>query len=177
MKFRVPSNFNLRGVTSEDHEFLVELHNDPVVLKNLTHSTPIKMGQHLAWWETVRTNPKQARLIFTVDEERAGFAKFYDIDTGNRCCVLGGDIHESFRGRGYAKYMWSLMLSRCFDDWNLNRVSLTTAAYNEVARYVYTRLGFKEEGKLEQSLWRNGSFHDQVAMRLLKSEWEAMEIP
>jgi RimJ/RimL family protein N-acetyltransferase len=159
----------------DDHEFLVELHNDPQVLKNLTHPEPITMDQHLAWWSKIRDNPNQLRLIFEVAGERCGFTKFYDIDTSNRNCTLGGDIHKDFRGRGYAKYMWTLMLHKCFDDLNLYRVGLTTAEYNEVGQRVYRKLGFKEEGRLVKSLWRNGQYYDQLLMYMLKPTWDAME--
>lgn len=176
MKYAVnPVIFRLRPVTDDDHEFLVDLHNDPQVLKNLTHSEPITMGQHLAWWNKIRSNPNQLRLVFEVAGERCGFAKFYDIDTGNRNCILGGDIHRDFRGRGYAKYMWSLMLQKCFDELKLHRVGLTTAEYNEVGQHVYHKLGFQEEGRLVKSLWRNGEFHDQILMYMLYPDWVAME--
>ena len=76
---------------------------------------------------------------------------------------------------GYAKMMWTLMLQRSFDEFNMYRVSLTTAEYNYVARRVYTKLGFQEEGRLIKSLWRNGSYHDQILMYMLKPTWESME--
>lgn len=169
-----PVLFKLRPVADDDHKFLVELHNDPVVLKNMTHAEPITMDSHLAWWNKIKNNPNQLRLIFEVGDKPAGFTKFYDIDSGNRNCVLGADIHNDFRGKGYARLMWTLMLRRCFDDMHLHRVSLTTAIYNEVGHHVYKSLGFKEEGRLTQSLWRDGTYHDQIIMYMLKSTWESM---
>ena len=50
-------------------------------------------------------------------------------------------------------------------------MGLTTAEYNAVGRHVYGRLGFKEEGRLVKSLWRDGAFHDQVMMYMLREEW------
>jgi len=165
------TRFRLREVTADDHAWLVELHNDPAVLRNITDPKPITLEQHLAWWRSLQGDARQVRLIFTVDAERAGFAKFYNIDRVNSNCVLGADIHRAHRGRGYANAMWTLMLDRVFLDLGLHRASLTTAAYNEIGLRVYRRLGFLEEGHLVESLFRDDKFHDQVCMYILCSDW------
>jgi len=165
-------NMILRPVTNADHEFLVDLHNDPEVLKNLTHPSPITVEQHMNWWEKTKNNPSQLRLIFEVDGKCAGFTKFYDIDLVNECCVLGADIHKSHRGKGLARLMWTLMLDKCFNELKLHRVGLTTAEYNVIGQRVYTGLGFKVEGKFTQSLFREGKFWDQYVMYMLKEDWK-----
>lgn len=172
--YSIPANIKLRPVVDDDHEFLVELHNDPEVLVNMTHPEPITMEHHLAWWSNIKNDPKQQRLIFEVDGHRTGFTKFYDIDAHNGCCVLGADIHKAYRGSGYAKFMWMLMIQRCFNVLSLHRISLTTADYNVIGQRVYRSLGFREEGKLIQSLYREGQYHDQLLMYML-SDWKEDE--
>lgn len=169
----LPDNVALRPVTDDDHFFffLVDLHNDPEVLHNLTHPLSITLAQHVAWWDRISHDPRQLRLIFTVDKERAGFTKFYDIDRTNNNCVLGADIHKDFRGRGLARPMWELMLHACFENMGLHRVSLTTASYNNIGQRVYRGLGFREEGRLVQSLYRDGTYHDQICMFMLRDDW------
>lgn len=164
-------DFSLKNVTDEDHEWLVELHNDPLVLKNITNSSPITLEGHLGWWKSI-DNKKEIRKIFYADNIRAGFCKFYSVDYVNRNCILGADLHKNYRGKNLAKPMWRLMLSFCFNDLNLWRVSLTTAEYNFVARRVYASIGFKCEGRMEMSLYRDGKYCDQICMRLLRSEYE-----
>lgn len=163
--------YTLRDVQNDDHEFLVNLHNDPVVLRNLTHPQPVTMEQHLHWWEKTQHDKRQVRRVFMANDSRVGFAKFYDIDHENSNCVLGADIHETFRGRGFAKPMWSMMLDLCFDVWKLHRVSLTTAEYNDVAIHVYESMGFAYEGRLTQSLKRDDKFYDQHVMFMLREDW------
>lgn len=179
----VPSGMSLRPIVNDDHKWLVELHNDPEVLKNLTHPEPITMAQHMAWWNRVSSDPTQRRMIFMVKVAeldgsevvvhplRIGVVKFYGIDRSNQNCSLGADIHQSNRGKGYAKYMWELMLRMSFNDLDLHRVSLTTAAFNNVGQRVYRNLGFREEGRLVQSLCRDGIYHDQICMFMLRDDW------
>lgn len=163
----------LRGVADKDHDWLIELHNDPDVLNNLTDPTRISRLQHLAWWEKTKIDPSQMRFIFTVNDERVGFTKFYNIDRNNRNCVLGADIHKKHRGKGYAKYMWAMMLNVAFMSLKMHRVALTTAEYNEVGQRVYRGIGFKEEGRLIKSLFRNDQYHDQICMYMLADDWFA----
>jgi len=162
---------SLREVNSEDHEWLVELHNDPAVLINLTNPLPITLESHLAWWNSLNFQ-KEKRYIFADEEKRIGFAKIYSIDFINKNCVLGADIHRDYRGKGYAKELWNLMLKKCFEDLRLHRVSLTTASYNSIAQKVYKSLGFKEEGRQIDALYRDGQYYDCICMCLLKKDWK-----
>jgi RimJ/RimL family protein N-acetyltransferase len=185
MRVWVPPNMCLRDVQDDDHQFLVDLHNDPVVLQNVTRPTVITLSEHMAWWERIRSDPHEKRLVFTVDQERVGFTKFYSIDYVNRGCILGADIHRDHRGKGLAKFMWSLMLEKCFmgrivpashhRGRELHRASLMTAEFNEIALRVYKKLGFKEEGRLTQALCREGRYHDGICMYMLRPDWLAME--
>ena len=121
------------------------------------------------WWNNLDSD-KEYRKIFCVDGVNAGFCKFYKIDEENKNCVLGADLHKDFRGKGLAKVMWRLMLDLCFQEWKLNRVSLTTAEFNETAIHVYEQLGFMREGRLINSLLRDGIYFDQVCMYMLREQ-------
>ena len=175
MILRAPLKMQLRHVRDDDHEWLVELHNDPSVLHNMIDNRSITLEHHMAWWAGISKDPRQLRLIFTVNDERVGFTKFYNIDQVNHNCVLGGDIHKDHRGKGYAKYMWQLMLNHCFIDLNLHRVALATAVFNEPGQRTYCRVGFKEEGRQIDVLYRDGKYHDGICMYMLRSDWEAKQ--
>ena len=165
--------YELRQVTDSDASFMVELHNDPIVLRNLTHPQPITLAHHMSWWKRTAKDRRQERFIFTINNAPAGVAKFYDIDHVNQNCILGADIHASFRGQGHAVHLWTLMLQRCFavDQLNLYRASLTAAEYNSIAIHLYEKLGFEREGRLSSSLYRDERFYDQILMFMLKPWW------
>jgi len=161
--------FSLRNVKNDDHEWLVELHNDPMVLKNITNPNIISLEHHNEWWKSI-DNIKEIRKIFCVNKDRAGFCKFYKIDKVNNNCVLGADLHSSYRGKHFSKYMWNLMLDFCFNQNHLNMVYLTTAEYNTIAINLYRSLGFKDAGLIPQSLYRDGKYYDQICMYMLRDE-------
>jgi len=162
--------FSLRKVGELDHHWLIELHNDPVTLKNVTHPESITLATHMKWWAGL-DEKKNRRFVFMVDDRRVGFAKIDNIDEHNRSCVLGADIHIRYRGNGYAKHMWALIINYCVNELSMHRMSLTFADFNVIGERVYRKLGFKEEGRLVQSLLRDGRYYDQICMYLMTDDW------
>jgi RimJ/RimL family protein N-acetyltransferase len=169
------TEFLLRDVEDDDHDFLIELHNDPQVVFNLTNPNPVTRKSHLTWWNKVKEDSSEQRFIFTVDGQRAGFAKFYNIDKHNKTCVLGADLHSSFRGKKLSYKIWNLMLEHAFDHLDLNRVGLSTAEWNLIAQKVYEKLGFVEEGRLVDSLRRGKSFYDQILYYMTEDDYQRYE--
>lgn len=165
--------YELREVTEKDHAWLVELHNDPMVLHNLNDPSPITMEHHKKWW-AARNEKKDQRLIFTVNGKRVGFTKFIQIDNVNRNCLLGADIHKDHRGKGYANMMWHLMLVYSFRGLGMWRVGLMTAEYNKIAQKVYEKVGFVAEGRLHQSLKRGDEYFDQITMYMIEPVYRSL---
>jgi RimJ/RimL family protein N-acetyltransferase len=165
--------YELREVTDEDHAWLVELHNDPIVLHNLNDPNPITMEHHTKWWSS-RDTKKDERYIFTVNGQKVGFTKFIQIDHTNQNCLLGADIHKDHRGKGHAVIMWRLMLLYSFGPLGMWRVGLTTAEYNTIAQKVYRNVGFVEEGKLIQSLKRGNEYFDQLTMYMTEPMYRSL---
>jgi RimJ/RimL family protein N-acetyltransferase len=161
------NDYSFREVEDNDHNWLVELHNDPLVLNNITNPNAITLDSHMRWWNSLNPN-KEKRFIYCLHKERVGFVKFYNIDKLNNNCILGADIHFSHRGRGLAKPMWEMMLQYSFEVLELNRVGLTVAEYNDIAQKVYTGVGFVTEGTCYQSLYRNGKYYNQLYMYMTK---------
>ena len=84
------------------------------------------------------------------------------------------------QGKGYGSEATRLMLSRAFDHYSLNRVSIGVVARNTPALAFYKKIGFKQEGIQEQGYFFNGEFSDFVMMRILRSEYyfkEATMLP
>jgi RimJ/RimL family protein N-acetyltransferase len=69
-----------------------------------------------------------------------------------------------------------LLLDFAFYEMNLHRVSLEVFSFNDRAIRLYNRIGFQEEGKSRQSLFRNGDWHDIIHMGLLQKEYFETQI-
>ncbi len=88
-----------------------------------------------------------------------------------RVSILIGSA--AYRGRGYGRAALGLMLKFGFRELDLQRIELNVMATNTAAIRTYTGLGFRDEGRLRQAIYRNGERVDWRQMGLLRSEWEA----
>lgn len=88
----------------------------------------------------------------------------------NAECIIDIGEKECW-GKGYGREALQLLLDYAFLELNLHRVSLRVFSFNEKAIRLYERLGFKDEGRSRQSLYRDGRWHDICHMGILQEEY------
>lgn len=76
------------------------------------------------------------------------------------------------RHKGYGTEAIRIMLDMAFDRYEMNRVAIGVVGANTEALAFYNRIGFRQEGILEQGYYYDGEYSDFVMMRLLRSEWK-----
>jgi RimJ/RimL family protein N-acetyltransferase len=84
---------------------------------------------------------------------------------------IGFGIPEiSARGRGYAAEAVSLLCGYLFAGYPSERISAHTDVDNDPARRLLTRVGFRCEGVMRRSSFRDGAWHDVALYGLLRGE-------
>lgn len=63
-----------------------------------------------------------------------------------------------------------VLLAFVFDQMNINKAKLNVYSFNKRAIKSYTKCGFQIEGTLRQEIFRDGAFHDEIVMGILRSE-------
>ena len=97
-----------------------------------------------------------------------------NIDWRARTATLGGSVsRRADRGSGFGTDAATSILRYGFRELDLFRVEASTAEYNAPARRVLEKLGFREEGRRRQALYRGGRRWDGVIYGLLRSEFSA----
>lgn len=97
------------------------------------------------------------------------------LDWKNRAAVVGIMIGDSrYWGRGYGTDAMRVLLGFLFDQLGLHRVSLNVFGYNERAIKSYRKCGFIEEGRMRECLYRDGRFHDEIVMSILRREYDSI---
>ena len=91
----------------------------------------------------------------------------------HRVTEIGIVIARQYHDKGYGTEAMSWMLDWAFLTAGLHRVELTVYEWNERAQKVYQRLGFVDEGRKRESLWKGGRWWDTIFMGILAREWEA----
>ncbi|MBH0332384.1 acetyltransferase [Brevibacillus brevis] len=121
-------------------------------------------------------NKKVVFMLRTVgDNKLIGFIILFKIEWNNQAASLAIGIGEpENRNKGYGTEALKMILRYAFHELNLNRVGLDVIQYNEPAIRAYKKAGFREEGRLRESVLRDGKSYDRIMMGILKKEWEAI---
>jgi RimJ/RimL family protein N-acetyltransferase len=90
----------------------------------------------------------------------------------HRCSELGIDIKREYQGQGYGTEAINWALDWAFRNAGLHRVELNVLGWNSRARKLYERIGFREEGRRRECLFKDDKWWDEVHMGILRKEWE-----
>lgn len=121
------------------------------------------------------SDPSDEVALFSVfrlaDDELAGEALLWNIDTHNREAHLGMSLRPSFRGQGVGAEVVTLLCRYGFVLRGLHRLQLETLADNEPMLRAAARSGFVLEGTRRRAAWVYGEFVDEAILGLLAEEW------
>jgi len=78
---------------------------------------------------------------------------------------------KSYKGKGYGKDMLKTIIRHGFNNLNLNRIWCEVYS-NNAAIDLYRNIGFKDEGMMRQTVFKNGSYHDSYILGMLKQDYE-----
>lgn len=94
------------------------------------------------------------------------------IDWRNRSAELAVWIGDrAYRQRGCGTDAMRLALGYAFKLLGLNRVTYLAAATNDAAVEAYQHVGFRDEGRMRQALYRDGQYSDVVMLGILREDW------
>jgi RimJ/RimL family protein N-acetyltransferase len=110
-------------------------------------------------------------VVQLADDELAGEALLWGIDTHNRTAHLGISLRPAFRARGLGTDVVRVLCHYGFVVRGLHRLQVETLAGNTAMIRAATRAGFVPEGTLRRAFWASGEFTDEVILGLLEIEW------
>ncbi len=79
-------------------------------------------------------------------------------------------IVPAVQGEGYGREALSLVLDHIFQVYPHPAVGTKTFAHNEAARGLLESLGFAQEGRIRDDVYRDGQYRDRIHYGLLRSE-------
>ena len=147
------------------------LHNDPSTLEMLTDTHVVQPYEQHKWFERLQNSHTSRRIVVFQEEVPIGLIRLDNIDSENKSICVGLDIDKQYRGQklSYPIYKWIL---DTFFSLGFHRIWLLVADYNVKAKHIYSKIGFKEEGKQFDALFRFGEYHDYVMMSILFEEYK-----
>ena len=170
----------LRALRLEDAEVTLTWRNREDIRDRYSgHPFPVNYEMEKSWLEKVaRSNiPTTVLGIEELSSQKLiGLTDLRNINFINReaeCGMIIGDKEQ--QGKGYGEEATRLILEFAFRQLGLNRVFVRAIADNAPAIRVLTKCGFQEEGRLRESVFKNGRFKDQLLMSILSREFRHEE--
>lgn len=108
-------------------------------------------------------------------DELIGFCSIIDIDWINRTAQWSSMIGaKQYWGQGLASEARMLILDFAFRERGFNRVWAVILEDNIASIKMCEKCGYKKEGLLRQSIYKNGEYKNQVVMSILRHEFDDM---
>ena len=141
----------------------------------LEYLMPVSSKQLEAYYSTNAFSGHS--ILFAVHEKQSdkfiGTSKLGHLNWVSRCAEFGRVIGEKdSRGKGYGTEIIKLILEYAFLILNLNKVVAGTNVDNISALKTYEKVGFKIEGTIRKSWYKDGKLVDTIRVGLLKEEWD-----
>ena len=170
----ITDNLFIQPLTQDNLKILLEMRNNPEINHFLTSVAPINEIQEQSWFEKMCLD--ESKMYFEIKHVNQpnsfmGIVRTDEWDKINRSIRIGVDILPKYQGKGFGQEALKNMIEYLFSQLNLNRIWLLAAEYNKKAIHIYEKLGFKEEGKQRQAIYRDGKYNDYLMFGLLKEEY------
>lgn len=166
----------LRKMTLEDTELYHQWRNDIEVMQStapLLDVYNIKETEEFVTHVILGSHFSKSYIIVEKKSKKPiGVTSLINIDYKNRNaeCIIDIGDKEAW-GKGYGAEAMKLLLDFGFLEMNLHRIFLRVFSFNDRAIKLYEKLGFQQEGKLRESIFRGGQWHDIIHMSILENEY------
>ncbi|HKN97772.1 MAG TPA: GNAT family protein [Pseudonocardiaceae bacterium] len=122
------------------------------------------------------TEPSDRAAPFSVvtlaDDELAGQATLWSIDSHHRSAHIGLGLRPAFRGKGLGTDVVRVLCHYGFTVLGLHRLQIDTLTDNDAMIAAAERVGFRREAVYRDAAWVMGEFLDEVILGLLDREWQ-----
>jgi RimJ/RimL family protein N-acetyltransferase len=171
----------LRPVRRSDIEYFLKWFNNPEVTQYLGVYLPMTEMAEEKFIEELGNTGAGTRVLFVIeviDGEITipiGNIALSSIHPKDHRAVFGIAIGEKdYWSKGYGTEAANLIIRYGFEQLNLHRINSSAISFNERSLRLHLRVGFKEEGRQREAVFKNGEYHDHVMFGLLREEWGKM---
>jgi hypothetical protein len=161
----------------EEHlEQMLRWRNNPEYIQYYREYRVLNNVQQHMWWKNKILNDQswQYFVVKPVEEPDkiigvTGLTYIHPIYKTAEFAITIGD--PEYRGSGYGSNALRTVIKYGFEQLNLNRIFGEVYNNNEAVG-VYRHIGFKDEGTLRQTVFKNGKYCDSFMLGMLRSDYE-----
>lgn len=167
----------LRPVKRSDIEYFLKWFNDPEVIQYIGLYLPMTEMAEGKFIEGLGSDRTHAMFVIeAIDGDTGkpiGSTDLGNISARDHSAGFGIAIGDKdYWSKGYGTEAARLLIKYGFEQLNLHRINSSALAFNERSLKLHLKLGFKEEGRQRDGIFKNGKFHDLVGFGLLRAEWK-----
>lgn len=127
-----------------------------------------------AWSDALGNNDEKGKYWFALIDEAddlVGISGIEGISVINRDGVIPLFIERGSRKKGVGCRALALMLDIAFIHLGLNRLTSYFRSDNDATRTLVERVGFRQEGCMQQAWFAKGQHLDMIVIGILRREW------
>lgn len=166
----------LREPREDDALVLYEFVRDPKVTRFLAIDPPAGPDDTRYLIEMCHQHRRQDReYVFVIadvaTDQPMGVIGLRHLDRPMQTAQVGTWLGRKHWGSGANEEAKHLLLDFAFGPLALHRIEARIAVENKWSRRAFERLGAKREGRLRESFFKDGLYHDQDLFAVLEHEW------
>ena len=152
---------------------MLEWRNDPEFRQYYREYRVLSYENQLKWWKDKILNDDtwQYFVFKPIDEDEiAGVIGLTYIHPVYKTAEFAICVDKNCRNNGYGSDALRTIIKYGFEQLNLNRIWCEVYSNNKAVD-VYRHIGFKDEGILRQTVFKNGEYLDSYVLGMLKSDY------
>lgn len=156
----------IRDLCFEDLDFFISIRNE--CANDFLHDSRIFTIEDAKKW-FANSNPKY--YIINYNSTDIGYFRTSNYSEVNQNIYIGCDLHKEWRGKGLSYLAYLEFIPSLFQNLNLHKISLEVLSTNVVAYNLYKKIGFIEEGRKRDEIFKQNKWVDSIIMSLKKEEY------
>ncbi len=166
-------DFELRELQCSDAISIAKYANNNNIANNLRNifPHPYTVEDARSFINETKNNEEKNQYIraIVVNQEAAGvIGCFIKDDVHCKCCEIGYWLGEEFWGKGIMTEAVKRMSQEVFQSYDVVRIFAEIFSYNAGSIRVLEKAGFQSEGKLRNSIYKNGIISDSFIYALIR---------
>ncbi|SMC29359.1 ribosomal-protein-alanine N-acetyltransferase [Andreprevotia lacus DSM 23236] len=167
----------LREIRDSDASALFAIYGDTALMRwfGMDPLVDLAAAQNLvkvfASWRLLPNPGTRWAIQIKGETALVGTCGLFSWNRESRKCVVGYDLAAPVHGRGYMREALSAVISWGFMNMELNRIEAQIHPENTQSLKLARAIGFAEEGRLRETGYWGGQYHDLLQFSLLQREW------
>ena len=161
----------LQPILPEHLEQLRRWRNQPELRQYFREYRDITPAMQHSWYDSLQNDNTQRNFAIYNEDLLIGHCSLNHIHWVYRTAEFSIYIGSpQQRGKGYGVIALTKLLDYGFYSLNLNRIWGEVYSHNP-AFDLYLKMGFKKEGVLHQTVFKNGEYYDSYIIAILKGDY------